>query len=1307
MGTNTLGAILVADGTNFNPVVLSGDASINASGALTIDYSAAQSASAVNKGFLTSADWTTFNNKQAALGFTAEDVANKSTDTALGISDAFYPTQKAVKTYIDNKELGLVWHDALELINVVADRDTPETSPQINDAYIINTGGDTGVWSAFAPGDLVQYQQGSGWVLIKSMVVGDRFGVSFKTTTTAYNSFLVKDDNLVQITGGSPGAFTYTFESPNNNDAVLVDNVNAFYNGVSFTYSSHIGGWVQFSAAVSYSFGNGLNVSGTTVSLGALTSDWTQSGAFDIVTAGDLFLNGGDLNTTSGTATLFNTGATTLNIGGAATNIGLGAAGATVTGGGALTLSSGSNTALTLDSGMTGALNLGTGNNAKTINLGTGTAGNIINIGTNNSTADTITIGSALDALSLTSTGLNVTALGALTGVASINTVFHSATAITFAGAGTLSSTGVNSLTVDSGTTGGVNIGTGSNEKTITIGNTTGATSLVLNAGTGNIDIGTNSVSRTINIGSGSTAGGIINIGVNPSGGSARTINIATGSTGDTVNIGVGSAGAGKTINIGTGIVSTAVNVATGQTGGLISMGTAMTTGTISIGGTGAQTGTITFGGGTGAQTVNLGTGSTGVKTINLGTGTAANVISIGTGQTGGSISMGSAMTTGTITIGGSNGQSGTINIGSGLNITSTINIGSGLSGNKTINIGNNAGVQTVSLGSNSSSSITNINSGSGGIQIGTNDTTRTINIGTAATAVQTINMGGAAANIIAIGNTQTAGSVSIGAAMTTGAISIGNTTGTTILNLRSGTGNIGLQVAGTGTTGNVQIGAGGGGSATPDRLVLDIKSTSGDPIGTNGAMYYNSNTNKFRCFENSTWVNCITPPGSDIQHVTSYDTDESLTNITSSETTLGTVSITPSSATGDIYVTGQADVISGDEEDSLFFLTIETGATCEGDTVGDAVRSYGISAPLGTDRGTIIVSGIAVDPGASEQSYSLCAYTEGGKIDVMNWMIEATVIDNGADVAEIYTTNDESLEAGDVVSLDANLRTGVRKSENSFDKNVLGIVSTKPGILIGGVGQEGVQAVPVALSGRVPVKVTTENGAIQPGDYLVPSSVSGVAMRSNGSGVVIGQALSTFSGPDTGIVLVFVKNFDLGQIGEMSVLLGDITPKTNADGSDNGLSPLVATIQSESVRDPVVLISQKISEGKQFLTDFVSARVTAIRGYFDEVFAKKVHTDQLCAKKSDGSEVCVNGDQIDTLLRNVGISPIVNTPIQTPESEPSPEPDPNLEPIPDEPDSTPEPVLESEPDPNLIPDPEPDPNLIPDPEPDPELAPD
>jgi hypothetical protein len=40
--------------------------------------------------------------------------------------------------------------------------------------------------------------------------------------------------------------------------------------------------------------------------------------------------------------------------------------------------------------------------------------------------------------------------------------------------------------------------------------------------------------------------------------------------------------------------------------------------------------------------------------------------------------------------------------------------------------------------------------------------------------------------------------------------------------------------------------------------LVLDTKTTSADPAGVNGAMYYNSALGNFRCYENNVWRNCI-----------------------------------------------------------------------------------------------------------------------------------------------------------------------------------------------------------------------------------------------------------------------------------------------------------------------------------------------------------------------------------------------------------------------------------------------------------------
>lgn len=51
-------------------------------------------------------------------------------------------------------------------------------------------------------------------------------------------------------------------------------------------------------------------------------------------------------------------------------------------------------------------------------------------------------------------------------------------------------------------------------------------------------------------------------------------------------------------------------------------------------------------------------------------------------------------------------------------------------------------------------------------------------------------------------------------------------------------------------------------GSSTTDAnavlLILDSYSTAADPTGVTGAMYYNTSSNRFRCYENGAWENCV-----------------------------------------------------------------------------------------------------------------------------------------------------------------------------------------------------------------------------------------------------------------------------------------------------------------------------------------------------------------------------------------------------------------------------------------------------------------
>jgi hypothetical protein len=129
----------------------------------------------------------------------------------------------------------------------------------------------------------------------------------------------------------------------------------------------------------------------------------------------------------------------------------------------------------------------------------------------------------------------------------------------------------------------------------------------------------------------------------------------------------------------------------------------------------------------------------------------------------------------------------------------------------------------------------------------------------------------------------------------------------------------------------------------------------------------------------------------------------------------------------------------------------------------------------------------------------------------------------NGADFAEMLPAQDR-LEAGDVlvISEDGKLAKCTMRNQ----ANVAGVHATKPG-LVGGA-QEGADLtgkVPLAVVGVVPVKVTSENGPIKPGDKLTTSSTAGHAMKADKHpevGTVIGKALTALDGKQ-GVIQMLV----------------------------------------------------------------------------------------------------------------------------------------------------------------------------------------
>jgi hypothetical protein len=133
--------------------------------------------------------------KQDSLGFTPENIANKSTDINLGTSDTLYPTQNAVKTYTDN-----ILGNANALIyKGVIDCSTNPNYPSANagELYVISVAGKIGGVSGntVEVGDMLicntdgtasgnQATVGTYWNAIQKNIEGYVLGAASSTNNT-------------------------------------------------------------------------------------------------------------------------------------------------------------------------------------------------------------------------------------------------------------------------------------------------------------------------------------------------------------------------------------------------------------------------------------------------------------------------------------------------------------------------------------------------------------------------------------------------------------------------------------------------------------------------------------------------------------------------------------------------------------------------------------------------------------------------------------------------------------------------------------------------------------------------------------------------------------------------------------------------------------------------------------------------------------------------------------------------------------------------------------------------------------------
>ena len=214
-------------------------------------------------------------------------------------------------------------------------------------------------------------------------------------------------------------------------------------------------------------------------------------------------------------------------------------------------------------------------------------------------------------------------------------------------------------------------------------------------------------------------------------------------------------------------------------------------------------------------------------------------------------------------------------------------------------------------------------------------------------------------------------------------------------------------------------------------------------------------------------------------------------------------------------------------------------------------------------------------------------------------------------DIAEYYAA-EADLHPGDIVSITyIDNKPTLIKTNTSYDKNVFGVVSTYP------VGQHGkplssglysADEYPTAigLAGKVPVKISAENGPVAPGDPLVSSSIPGVAMKAGKAGKIIGYAIEPYDGSTT------VSN----EVRVQESMRSGATMKFNLDPQDPtepGVGKILMAVNN-STYDPDIYLTDSGNlnvtvdqNGNYELTDTTTGNIIDRVGAFAETVAATV----------------------------------------------------------------------------------------------------
>jgi hypothetical protein len=440
------------------------------------------------------------------------------------------------------------------------------------------------------------------------------------------------------------------------------------------------------------------------------------------------------------------------------------------------------------------------------------------------------------------------------------------------------------------------------------------------------------------------------------------------------------------------------------------------------------------------------------------------------------------------------------------LGITGTTNA------NSTIHIADSsAGIQTVTLGSTNSSSATTIQAGSGGLSVNANTTISGSN--TFATGTGTVSLKGD--TTVSNDKTFTAGGA---------AVFKDNTASPTAFQIQKSSATDTLFTADT-SNNKLIVGNSTGTDANTTLLILD-GATADPTTGYNGAQYYNSSNNKFRCYQNGAWVDCITT-ASGVTTIGTYSSSNHYSdgaNITGTTLTLGSAD-----ATHPGLVDTSSQTFTGDKIFKANTFTVQsTGA--QSLLIADTSASKVAIGPAAVAANSVLTIGTNTTAASGGITFgadtSANLYRSNSAELTTSAIFNASTLQSANDISftstsaivgaitKTFITDTNGVNQFDVVIMSST--PDIETTTQARDNKVFGVSQST--IASGGTG-----FAKVVTSGNY--RVNVDLGAVAIGDQLVTSATAGRATVDNTATTgILGVALSSKSAGSNGTISVYVR---------------------------------------------------------------------------------------------------------------------------------------------------------------------------------------